>query len=53
MGWLVSWWCNLIGVSDPMAQNVAAGILAAAILIGIAVALFNFLAAFLEASQRR
>jgi hypothetical protein len=49
MGWLVSWWCDLIGVSDPMSQKVAAGIVAAAVLItiigGILTALFTFLQA--------
>ena len=35
MGWLISWWCTLIGVSDPMAQSVAEGIVAAGILFAI------------------
>jgi hypothetical protein len=36
MGWFVSYWCSQIGVTDPMAQNVAAGIVAATLLITFA-----------------
>jgi hypothetical protein len=38
MGWFVSYWCNQIGVTDPMAQSVAAWIVAATLLIAFAAA---------------
>jgi hypothetical protein len=44
----ISWWCNLIGISDPMAQNVAAGIIAAAVLIAILGIILKMLSAFLR-----
>ena len=46
MGWYVTWWCNLIGVSDPMAQNIAAGIFAAAIPIGVVRAILRSIRMF-------
>jgi hypothetical protein len=36
MGWFVSYWCSQIGVTDPMAQSIAAGIVVATLLIGFA-----------------
>jgi hypothetical protein len=49
----VSWWCNLIGVSDPMAQKVAAGMVAGALLIVIVGGILTTLFTFLDALARR
>jgi hypothetical protein len=43
MGWYVSYWCNEIGVTDPMAQNVAAGVVAATLLMASIAAILAFL----------
>ena len=43
MGWYVSYWCNQIGVTDPMAQKVAAGVVAATLLMPAIAAILAFL----------
>jgi hypothetical protein len=43
MGWYVSYWCNQIGVTDPMAQKVAAGVVAATLLMAAIAAILAFL----------
>ena len=43
MGWYVSYRCNQIGVTDPMAQKVAAGVVAATLLMAAIAAILAFL----------
>ena len=43
MGWYVSYRCNQIGVTDPMAQKVAAGVVAATLLMPAIAAILAFL----------
>jgi hypothetical protein len=49
---LVSWWCDLIAVSDPMAIQVATGVIAGGSLILVAIWIFNTFAWFLGANRK-
>lgn len=47
---LVAWWCGLIGVTDPGAVAVAAGIVAGGTLLFLGLAVLALLIGFARAS---
>jgi hypothetical protein len=49
MQWLVTWWCYLLGISDPVAISFAIGSVAAGLLIFLVVAVVYTSSIFLIA----
>ena len=51
MEWLIRWWCDLIGITDPVAIQVAVGVSGVAALIIVILIAFAIAAAVIAISD--